>query len=67
MHKIFVPIDGSENAARASDYALKLAKENAPSCDCSSGTGEVWRTFGVHHQRKNGATARRTDDRQESE
>ena len=30
MHKILVPIDGSENAARALDYALKLAKENAP-------------------------------------
>lgn len=28
MHKILVPIDGSENAARASDNALKLAKEN---------------------------------------
>ena len=30
MHKILVPIDGSENAARALDYALKLAGENGP-------------------------------------
>jgi len=28
MHKILVPIDGSENATRASDNALKLAKES---------------------------------------
>ena len=30
MHNILVPTDGSENAARALDYALKLAKENGP-------------------------------------
>src|SRR5262245_47191260 len=30
MHKILVPIDRSENAARALDYALKLAMENGP-------------------------------------
>ena len=30
MHKLLIPIDGSENAARALNYALKLAKENGP-------------------------------------
>ena len=30
MHRILVPVDGSENAARALDHALKLAKENDP-------------------------------------
>lgn len=28
MHKMLVPIDGSENAERALQYALSLAKEN---------------------------------------
>lgn len=28
MHKLLIPVDGSENAARAVQYALKLAKEN---------------------------------------
>ncbi len=30
MHKVLVPVDGSENAARTLDYAVKLAKENGP-------------------------------------
>jgi nucleotide-binding universal stress UspA family protein len=30
MHKLLVPIDGSDHAQRALDYALKLAKENVP-------------------------------------
>jgi nucleotide-binding universal stress UspA family protein len=28
MHRILIPVDGSDNAARALNYALKLAKEN---------------------------------------
>jgi nucleotide-binding universal stress UspA family protein len=30
MHKLLIPIDGSDNAARALAYALDLAKTNAP-------------------------------------
>lgn len=30
MHKLLLAIDGSENAKRALDYAIKLAKENGP-------------------------------------
>jgi nucleotide-binding universal stress UspA family protein len=30
MHRLLVPIDGSEPAQRALDHALKLAKENGP-------------------------------------
>ncbi len=30
MHKFLVPIDNSENALRAVEYAIRLAKENAP-------------------------------------
>ena len=30
MRKLLVPIDGSENATRALDYALRLAKEKGP-------------------------------------
>lgn len=30
MHKVLVPIDGSENAMRALKYAIKLARENGP-------------------------------------
>lgn len=30
MHKLLVPVDGSDNALRAVRYAIKLAKENEP-------------------------------------
>lgn len=30
MHKLMVPIDGSDNSLRALQYALRLAKENGP-------------------------------------
>lgn len=30
MHKFLVPIDNSENAARALQYAIRIAKENGP-------------------------------------
>jgi nucleotide-binding universal stress UspA family protein len=30
MHKLLLPIDGSENSSRALDYALGLARENGP-------------------------------------
>ncbi len=30
MHKFLVPIDNSENSLRAVQYAIRLAKENAP-------------------------------------
>ena len=30
MHKLLVPIDASDSARRALDYALRLAKENGP-------------------------------------
>jgi nucleotide-binding universal stress UspA family protein len=30
MHKLLVPIDGSDHALRALDYALRLAKEDGP-------------------------------------
>lgn len=30
MHKVVVPIDGSENALRALEYAIRLAKSNGP-------------------------------------
>jgi hypothetical protein len=29
MHELLVPIDDSDHARRALDYALKLAKENS--------------------------------------
>jgi nucleotide-binding universal stress UspA family protein len=30
MHKLLVPVDGSENAMRALEYATRLAKEHGP-------------------------------------
>jgi nucleotide-binding universal stress UspA family protein len=30
MHKILLPFDGSENALRALNYAIRLAKRNGP-------------------------------------
>jgi nucleotide-binding universal stress UspA family protein len=30
MHKLLVPVDGSENAMRALEYAIRLAKEHGP-------------------------------------
>jgi nucleotide-binding universal stress UspA family protein len=30
MHKVMVPVDRSENAIRALQYAIRLAKENGP-------------------------------------
>ena len=30
MHKLLVPVDGSDNAMRALEYAIRLAKEYAP-------------------------------------
>jgi nucleotide-binding universal stress UspA family protein len=30
VHKLLIPIDGSDNAMRALDYALRLAKEGGP-------------------------------------
>lgn len=30
MHKLLVPVDGSDNAMRALEYAIRLAKEYGP-------------------------------------
>src|SRR3989337_4368893 len=30
MHKLLIPVDSSDNAMRALEYAIRLAKENGP-------------------------------------
>ena len=41
MHKLLIPVDGSDNAMRALDYAIRLAKEGAKVvlCDVNDAAG----------------------------